>query len=85
MVAMWGFAWWIEVGRVKGILLFAKAKSSKSFYAPRARFCKFNRICVGFCDSLQSAGFARATARSNNRSNGGVAFVFVENFGIELD
>ena len=31
----------IEVGKVKGTLLLAKAKSSKSFYAPRARFWDF--------------------------------------------
>ena len=38
--------WLIGVGKVKGILLLAKAKSSKSFYALRARFCDFV-LCVG--------------------------------------
>ena len=34
-------AWLIKVGRGWRTLLFAKAKSSKNFYALRARFCEF--------------------------------------------
>ena len=35
-------AWLIEIGKVERTLLLAKAKSSKSFCAPRARFCIFS-------------------------------------------
>ena len=48
------------------------------------------KICIRVvADSVnaesQFAGFARATARSNHRSNGGVAFVFVEILRRKLD
>ena len=36
-----GIAWLIEVGKREGLLLLAKAKSSKSFYALCARFWDF--------------------------------------------
>ena len=49
--------WLIKVGKGKRILLLAKAKSSKNFYALRA-----DLFLTGFCE-----------CRIYNRSNGGVA------------
>ena len=40
---------------LRGTLLFAKAKSSKSFCAPRARFCKITFF--GCLESVREEGF----------------------------
>ena len=43
--------WLFGVGKGKRTLLLAKAKSSKNFYAPRARFCEFVESSVDSAES----------------------------------
>ena len=51
--------WLIGVGKEKRILLLAKAKSSKSFCAPRARFWEFVESRVDSAESWNLAWILR--------------------------
>ena len=53
----------IEVGKGKRILLFAKAKSSKSFYTLRARFWEFAKSRADSHFSWEILGFCALRVR----------------------
>ena len=52
--------WWIGVGKVRGILLLAKAKSSKNFLILHCRIeGGFAFLCVRFGGFMESRGNCR--------------------------
>ena len=58
-----GIAGGFESLKRKGTLLLAKAKSSKSFYALRARFWDFHTLRMRFCVAESRADFALDSAQ----------------------